>query len=275
MCPAVADGSSRKSVIGIDVGSTYSKGLILSGAAILSWAVRPSGGDYRAAADEVVSLVLEKAGLSADDIGRIVATGYGAGSVSLADESASDISCHGRGISYLFPSVRTVVDIGGQFTRVFRLDGEGRVVTFVFSEKCAAGSGRLLQIIARILQVDVGELGELSLKSKKRVDFTTGCAVFSESEAVSRIAEGAAKEDIAAGINRALASKAQALVERVGFEPDCAVVGGGAKNVGLVRNIEEMLKVAVSVPDEPQIVAALGAALIAEEKAAPIRPAAD
>jgi len=218
-------------------------------------------------AEEVVSQALAKADISTESIAYVVATGYGAANVSLANQSVSDITCQARGISYLLPSVRTVVDIGGQFSRVFRVDSEGRAVNFVLSEKCAAGSGRLLQVIARVLQVDIEEMGELSLKSKKKIDFTTGCAVFSESEAVSRIAEGATKEDVTAGIHRALAAKIQSLVERLGFEPDCALVGGGAKNIGLVKSIDERLGVSVLVPQEPQIVAALGAALIAREKA--------
>jgi predicted CoA-substrate-specific enzyme activase len=269
MCPGAIDGGSNstKAVIGVDIGSISSKAVILSNNGILSWAIVPSVGNYRAAADEVVTRALAKAGLSVEDIGYVVATGYGAASASLANQSASDITCQGRGVSYLFPSVRTVVDIGGQFSRASRVDSEGRTVAFTLSEKCAAGSGRLLQVIARVLHVDIQELGELSMKSKNKVDFTTGCAVFNESEAVSRIAEGASKEDIAAGIHRALAAKIQSLVERLRFEPDCALVGGGAKNTGLVRSIEEGLGINALVPHEPQLAAALGAALIAEEKA--------
>lgn len=261
MCP------TTKGVIGVDIGSTFSKAVLLADSGILSWAITPSGGNYRAAADEVIRQALAKAGMSAEAIAYVVATGYGAASVSLAKKSVNDISCQGRAVSHLFPTVRTVVDIGGQFTRVFRVDRQGRAVAFVLSEKCAAGSGRLLQVVARVLQVDISEMGELSLKSKKRVDFTTGCAVFSESEALSRIAEGATREDIAAGVHRALAAKIQSLIERLGFEPDCALVGGGAKNIGLVRSIEEKLGVNILVPEEPQIVAALGAALVAMEKA--------
>jgi activator of 2-hydroxyglutaryl-CoA dehydratase len=125
-------------------------------------------------------------------------------------------------------------------------------------------------VIARVLQIDLKDIGKLSLKSRKRVDFNTGCAVFAESEAVSRIAEGAAKEDILAGLHRALAAKVQTMVERIGVEPDCALVGGGAKDIGLVRNIEESLTCSLLVPEEPQIVAALGAASMAEEQAAAI-----
>jgi len=257
----------NKAVMGVDIGSISSKAVILSSADILSWAIVPSRGNLAAAADEVLSQALAKAGLSVEDIGCVVATGYGASSVSLADHSVNDISCQGRGIAYLFPSVRTAVDIGGQFSRAFRVDNEGRTVAFVLSEKCAAGSGRLLQVISRVLQVDIQELGELSLKSKHKVDFTTGCAVFNESEAVSRIAEGASKEDIAAGVHRALAAKIQSLMERLGFEPDYALVGGGAKNIGLVKSIEDRLEIKALVPAEPQLVAALGAALMAKERA--------
>jgi predicted CoA-substrate-specific enzyme activase len=268
----VSDSNAQKVFMGIDIGSTASKAVILGSSGLLSWAIMPSGGDYRSAAREVVNRVLEQSGLSPSDIGYTVATGYGAESAHLADQSANDISCQGRGVSYFFPAVRTVVDIGGQFSRAFRVDSEGRPVNFVFSEKCAAGSGRLLQIIAKVLHVDVGELGELSLRSKNRIDFTTGCAVFCESEVISRIAEGAAKEDIAAGVNRALAAKVQGLVERIGFEPECALVGGGAKNIGLVRDIEKRLAVSVLVPEEPQIAAALGAALIAAGQTMPLKP---
>ncbi len=274
MCPVGVNAGSlfAKDVVGVDIGSAFSKAVIFSDYSILSWAIIPSGGDYRAAADEVVSKALQKANVPLEGTSYVVATGYGAASVSFANHSVNDITCQGRGVSYLLPSVHTVIDIGGQFTRLFRVDKEGKVVTFVLSEKCAAGSGRLLQVIARVLQIDISEMGELALKSKRKVDFTTGCAVFSESEAVSRIAEGVSKEDIAAGVHRALAAKIESLVERLGVEPDCALAGGGARNIGLVRSIEERLKVNVLVPPEPQLVAALGAALIAEEKATSMKP---
>jgi (R)-2-hydroxyacyl-CoA dehydratese activating ATPase len=254
-----------KAVMGVDIGSITSKAVIFAHNAIVSWAIISSGGNTSTAAIEVINQVLSKAGLTDTDITYTIATGYGAANVLSANQSSSDISCHGRGISYLFPSVRTVVDVGGQFSRAFKIDRDGRLLTFVLSEKCAAGSGRLLQVIARVLQVDVHELGVLSLKSKNNVNFTTGCAVFNESEAISRIAEGTSKEDIAAGINQALAFKIQSLMDRIGIEPDYALAGGGAKNIGLVKNIENLLKVKLFIPDEPQIVAALGAALIARE----------
>jgi len=253
-------------VAGIDIGSAFSKAVILAKNEIVSYAVIASRGNYKRAAEDVAGEALAKAGLSLQDVDYTVSTGYGAANVSFSHLELSDISCLARGAHYLFPTARTAIDIGGQYTRVFRVDDRGKATAFLLSEKCAAGSGRFLQIIARVLQIDLKDIGKLSLESRNRVDFNTGCAVFAESEAVSRVAEGAAKEDILAGLHRALAAKVQALVDRLGIAPDCTLVGGGAKDIGLVNSIEESLGCSLLVPEEPQIVAALGAALIAEEK---------
>ena len=180
-----------------------------------------------------------------------------------ANQAVSEITAQGRAVNFLYPSVRTVIDIGAQFSRIFRVEANGTVSNFVISEKCAAGSGRLLQVIARVLQIDVKDMGKLSLNSTQRVDFTTNCAVFIESEVISRIAEGYTREDIAAGVQRSLAAKVQVLVERVGMVPDFALVGGTANNRGLVKSIEEGLKTELVIPEQPQIMAALGAALMA------------
>jgi predicted CoA-substrate-specific enzyme activase len=257
---------------GVDIGSAFSKAVVV-GETLAAYHIISSGGNYKLTADEVMKQALKKANLSFEDIGYTVATGYGAAKVSFANQTITEISCEARGVSHLFPSVRTVVDIGGQFSRVFRVDDRGRATAFVLSEKCAAGSGRFLQVIARVLQIDLTEIGQLSLKSGKRVDFNTGCAVFAESEAVSRIAEGATKEDILAGVHRAMAAKTSNLVERVGLEPDCALIGGGAKDIGLVKSVEEALGLSLLVPEEPQITAAFGAALIAGEKSASLQGA--
>ena len=253
--------------IGIDIGSAFSKAVIVSGGEIVSYHIMPSGGNYKSTAEAVVKKTLAKAKLSLNDVGYAVATGYGASNVASANEVVTDLSCQGRGVFYLFPSVRTVIDIGGQFTRAFRVNDKGKVTAFLQSEKCAAGSGRFLQVIAKVLQIDLEDIVELSLKSKNKVDFNTGCAVFAESEAISRVAEGALKEDVLAGLHRTLAAKIQSMVERVGLEPDCTVVGGGAKDIGLVKSIEKSLACQILLPEEPQIVTALGAALLAEEKA--------
>jgi (R)-2-hydroxyacyl-CoA dehydratese activating ATPase len=251
--------------LGIDLGSASSKGVLMrEGKSIASFQC-PSGGDYRLTADKVREVLLQRSGLTQGDITRTVATGYGSQQVTYADEVKPDITCHGKGVFSLFPSVRTVIDVGDLYSKVFRIDGAGNVVQFVLSGKCAGGSGRLLQIIARVLQVRVEDIGPLSLQSGKRVDFSTGCVVFAESEAVSRIAEGATKEDLLAGIHRALAAQLNSLAERVRVEMDLAMVGGGAMDVGLVSALKEMRNHGIIVPADPTLTGALGAAIIAWE----------
>jgi (R)-2-hydroxyacyl-CoA dehydratese activating ATPase len=251
-------------ILGIDVGSGYCKAVVCEDNSLLSYAVLPSGGDYKETVRAVTAQALEKAGISLGDVSRKAATGYGAAMAGFSDQAVTDISCHAAGVHYLFPTVRTVIDIGAQFSKAIGINGEGKVTNFIMNEKCAGGSGKFLQVAARILHIKVEEVGALSLTATKPVEFTTGCAVFAESEAVSRVAEGALAGDILAGIHKAMASKIVNLVVRLGLTKDCAVTGGGAKDIGLVKTIEEELGVAVMVPDEPQITAALGAALLAQ-----------
>jgi predicted CoA-substrate-specific enzyme activase len=252
-------------VLGIDIGSASSKGIVLDSQGPLSSFDCPSGGDFKLAADRTRKELVSQARISAGDISRTVATGYGSKLVAFADETKSDIACHGKGVASLLPSVRTVIDVGDLYTKVFRIDGQGGVHKFLLSGKCAGGSGRILRVIAKVLQVKVEEIGELSLKSKKRVDFNTGCAVFSESEAISRISEEVKKEDLLAGIHRALAAQINSLAERIGVEQDMAMVGGGARDVGLVEAMREIRGHDVLVPPRPHLTAALGAAIIAME----------
>jgi predicted CoA-substrate-specific enzyme activase len=251
-----------KYVLGIDVGSGFSKAVVLGEGILLSWAVMPSGGNYAEAARKVSGEAVEKAGLSDADISTKVATGWGAAAVDFAGRTVADISCHAAGIHHLLPSARTVVDVGSQFCRAIKLDGDGRAANFVQNEKCAGGSGKFLQVIARILHMSVEDIGALSLESKDPVEFTTGCAVFAESEAVSRIAEGASPADILAGVHKAMSAKIANLTVRLGLAQKCAVTGGGAKDIGLVRTLEAELGVTVLVPEEPRISAAIGAALL-------------
>lgn len=275
-------------VLGIDVGSGYSKAVVCDDTAIRSHAVMPSGSDYKEVAKAVVQRALDKAELSLSDIAFTVATGYGAGMVDFADRSVTDISCHGIGIYHFFPSVRTVIDVGTQYSKVIRLDDRGKIRNFIMNEKCAGGSGKFLQVAARILHISLEEISDISLTSQNPVEFTTACAVFAESEAVSRIAEGAPPADILAGIHKAMASKLVNLVARLGRAADYAITGGGAKDLGLVKMIREEITSTspgseghdspfrssavgssteepprILVPDEPQITAAFGAALLA------------
>lgn len=251
--------------LGIDVGSGWTKAALCEDGGLKAYAIIPSGGDYKKSIQDVVDTVLKRMNLKKGDVSNIIATGYGAAMVEFAFNTISDMSCHARGINFLFPEVRTVIDIGAQFTRVIKVDENGKINNFIMNEKCAGGSGKFLQVTARILQVSLEELGRLSLSSKNPVEFTTACAVFAESEAVSRISEGARPEDIVAGIHKAMASKITTLAMRIGLTPGYAVTGGGAKDIGLIYAIERELNVRVNVYDEPQITAALGAAIIAHE----------
>jgi (R)-2-hydroxyacyl-CoA dehydratese activating ATPase len=250
-------------ILGIDVGSGFSKAVLCKDGSLLSYSIVPSGGNYREAANKATSMTLAKVGFSFQDLKTIAACGYGSAMVEFAQQTPTDISCHAAGVRYSIPSARTVIDMGAQFSRAIKLDEKGRVSNFVQNEKCAGGSGKFLQVVAKILHMSVEEIGPLSLRSRKPVDFTTGCAVFAESEAVSRISEGALPEDILAGVHKAMAAKVVNLVVRLGLAEDCVMVGGGAKDAGLVQMVEEELGARVLVPEEPQITAALGAALLA------------
>jgi predicted CoA-substrate-specific enzyme activase len=252
-------------VLGIDIGSASSKGIALGGRGPQGSFECPSGGDFKLTADRVKDELLSQIGLSEDRISRTVATGFGSKLVTFANEVKPDIVCQAKGVASLLPSVRTVIDVGDLYTKVLRIDGAGNVHHFLLSGKCAGGSGRILQVIAKVLHLKVEEIGDLSLKSRKRVEFNTGCAVFAESEAISRLSQEVAKEDLLAGIHRALAAQINSLAERIGVEREVAMVGGGARDVGLVQALKEERGHDILVPSEPHMTAALGAALIAME----------
>lgn len=250
--------------MGIDIGSGTSKGVITRDGELLASHLIPSGTNYRMAAERLRDELLATVGISLRDIAGTVVTGQGAGSAPFGDKQVADLRCCARGINRVFPLVRTVIDVGEQSSQVIRLNEAGLVINFAVSEKCAAGSGRFLSIIANVLRIELKDIGPLSLKAKNPVTFATGCAVFGESEAISRVAEGIPKEDILAGVNRSLANKISALIDRVGFEEQCAITGGGAFNIGLIKSLEEKLGTQLMVPAQPQIITALGAAIMAE-----------
>jgi len=257
--------------MGVDIGSGTSKGVITKDGKLLAYHSLPSGANYRVAAQKLREELLARAGLVPEDIASTVVTGHGAGNVPFSAHEVADLRCCARGISAVFPSVRTVIDVGEQSSQVIRLSEEGKVINFVVSEKCAAGSGRFLNIIANVLRIDIKDIGPLSLRSKNPVTFTTGCAVFGESEAISRVAEGISKEDILAGVHKALADKISTLIDRVGLEKDCAISGDGL-DVGLTKSVEDKLGVQLLVPPQPQIITALGAAIMAKENQGLVAP---
>jgi len=251
-------------IMGLDIGSGTSKGVIVRDGKPIAYHLLPSGVDYRAVAQRLREEILAMAGLSAADIADTIATGQGADNVAFSGHQASDILCCARGVISVFPSVRTIIDVQRTFTQVIRINATGHVINFVINEKCATGSGCFLDIISHVLQIDLKDAGPLSLGSDNPVVFTTGCAVFGESEAISRVSEGASREDILAGVHQALASKISTLVDRVGLEMDCAMSGGGALNVGLVQSVEKKLGFKLLAPEQPQFINAIGAAMMAE-----------
>ena len=251
--------------LGIDIGSANSKGVLMDDRELRASSYCPSGGDFRKTADKIKRELLSQAGLTSKDISHTVATGYGAKMVVFADKEITDISCHSKAISTLFPSVRTIVDFGDLYSKAFRIDGKGNLLNFLLSGKCAGGSARVLKVMAKVLQLDIEDLGELSLKAKKDVEFNTGCAVFAESEVISRVAEGFAKEDLLAAIHKALSAQCYSLAERLGIEKDFALTGGGARNKGLINAMRDLVGMDVKVPDAPHMTAALGAAILAGE----------
>lgn len=257
--------------LGVDLGAYSCKAVLLGPEGPTEWLVIPSGTHYARAAREVVDRVLTARRLTARDLRSVVATGIGAPQIDFADAVAGDVVCTARGAAAAAPSVRTVIDVGSQATRVVWLDQVGRVAHFSANEKCATGSGRFLQVIANVLRVRLEDVGTLSQQSAHPVTFTTGCAVFGESEAITRVSEGCSPEDILAGVHLSLAEKIASLVRSQGLKPECAVSGGGALDVGLVQQLERQLGASLRVLDRPQLVGALGAAVTASRLMGPNR----
>jgi (R)-2-hydroxyacyl-CoA dehydratese activating ATPase len=246
-------------VLGTDIGSITSKGVLMHDRQIIGYHILPSGVNYRMTAIKLRTEILAKAGLVENSLDYTALTGHGSGVISQAS-SISDIQSCAKGIRYFFPSIKAAIDIQRQSSQVINLDEDGEVTDFAVNEICASGSGYFLEVIANVLQLGIDEIGPLSLKSKHPVSFTTGCAVFGESEAISRVSEGILKEDILAGVHQALADKIWVLMNKIGLREKYAVCGGGGLNIGLINKIEQM-GVELILPPQPQIINAVGAAL--------------
>jgi len=252
---------------GIDIGSLTAKAVVLKDKDIAGYAIMTAGADVTAAAGRVLGEALEKAGQRQEDLAVVVATGYGRAKVPQAKKSVTEITCDARGTHFLFPEAGMIIDIGGQDSKVISLDAQGRVIDFTMNDKCAAGTGRFLEVMARALEIELDQLGPVSLKHRKAVVISSMCTVFAESEVVSLIAEGYARQDILNGLHQAIASRIAAMAQGLRAEKTVVLGGGVAKNTGVVKALEEKLKTRVIVPPEPQIVAALGAAICAREMA--------
>lgn len=260
--------------LGIDIGSASSKVVIIDDTqAVVVSAVVP-GGTGTTGPVKVLDEVFAKSGLGWDDIGRTVATGYGRISFLQADNQISEISCHALGVHHLLPSVRTIIDIGGQDVKAMSISKEGIVSKFVMNDKCAAGTGRFLEVMARVMETDVSQLGELAGQADSPVDISNTCAVFAESEVISRLAAGVTQANVAAGIHQSVARRVSGLAMRVGVTPVVVLTGGVAKNSGIVDALAHELQQPVTVAPNCQLTGALGAALMAMRELMHLKPQA-
>lgn len=259
--------SENMYVMGIDSGSTSTNAVIMNAdKKIIASTVVRTGAKSADSAARALEEVLKAAGLIKDDLFYIVSTGYGRVSIDFADENVTEISCHGRGAHYFNPAIRTILDIGGQDSKAIHLNQAGEVTDFVMNDKCAAGTGRFLEMIARTLEIDVSELGPAALTSTEEIEITSMCSVFAESEVISLIANNKEKPDIAWGVCKAIANKAYSLLKRVGMEEEFMMTGGVAKNPGVVKAVEERIGSKLYICQEPEIVGAAGACLYALDK---------
>ena len=252
-------------VAGIDIGSRAAKAVILKDKSILSSAICDTGPESVKTSYRVMEEALKGTGLSLDDIQYTVATGYGRVLVPYANQNISEISCHAKGVNWDFPSVRTILDMGGQDCKAINCDDGGLVTNFVMNDKCAGGTGRFLEMIAEVLNIPLEEIGDMSLESKSSIPFNTICAVFAKSEAIVHLRKGVTKSNILAGLHEAIAVRCLNLLKRISIEKDFSITGGIAKNKGMVEKLMEKAGLQPLLCEDPQLVGALGAALFAEE----------
>ena len=252
---------------GVDVGNKYTKVVILKENVVTGKGIAESGFDQKKAVEEALSESLKVARLQRENLQFVLATKSGVAEVPFANGTITDISAAARGVFELFPNARTVADVGSEQVRVLKMDDRGRVVDFTINDKCAAGTGSFLEAMCDALETPLEEMGPLSLKSEKAVPMNAQCAVFAESEVISLIHARTPKTDIARAIHDAMASRISSMVRRVGLQQEVVLIGGVAHNPGFVKSMEEDLGITLLLPDDPEYVSALGAAIAAAEKA--------
>jgi predicted CoA-substrate-specific enzyme activase len=249
---------------GIDIGSTMTKAIILESGIVAS-VTGPTGPEHRALANMVMEKALNQAGIPFSSITYIVSTGYGRINVPFADKQVTEISCHAKGVSHLFPSARTIIDIGGQDSKAIIINRNGRVTDFMMNDKCAAGSGRFIEVIADTLGLELEDMGELSLQSENPVNISSICTIWAQQEVAEGLANGVAIPDLVAGVHKSLADRVAAMAKRLPIKEDVVITGGGAKNKGLVRALSLQLGHDLHIPEDPLITGALGGALLGRE----------
>ncbi len=251
-------------VLGIDFGSTTGKAVILDDTgAVLAAQVSQKGAVSDEGVRVALAAALAEAGITEKQIARTVSTGYGRRMLDIADRTITEITCHARGAVHLVPTVRMVLDIGGQDSKVIAIDENGLVAQFAMNDRCAAGTGKFLETLARAVNVPIDEMGPLALEAKDKLQVTSMCATFAETEVISMLAEGIAKVEVLGGVHGAMAKRTVGLVSRVGKREPMVMTGGVAKNPAAVAHIEEALGLKMILPEQPQIAGALGAALFA------------
>lgn len=253
--------------MGVDIGSASSKVVILEdGCKIVAKVVVPVGtgttGPARALAE-----ALSISGLEKKDIKKTVATGYGRITFQGSDKQVSEITCHAKGVLHFLPDAKTIIDIGGQDAKVIKIGPHQNMSNFVMNEKCAAGTGRFLEVMARILEVNVANLADLANESRNPVTISSTCTVFAESEVISQLASNICRADVAAGVHQSVSRRVAGLASRIGLETQVVMTGGVAKNYGVVKEMANELKISVQVCPDSQITGALGAAILAYQNA--------
>ena len=256
-------------VAGCDVGSLTSKAVVMRGDTVIGSSVCKSRARPWESADIVMKEAVRQAGVQMTEISYCVGTGYGRDRIPFMNEAISEITCHGKGARWLLPSAKTVIDIGGQDCKVMRLDREGNIEKFFANDKCASGTGRFLEVMAKVIGIELSSLGDMSLKSRHPVTFASACTVWAQADVIKHLNDGVPVEDIAAGINNAMAARIATLVNNLGVEQDVCMTGGVAKNSGVIASLERLLTIRLKRIRrmDPQIAGAIGAALIAAEKA--------
>jgi predicted CoA-substrate-specific enzyme activase len=250
---------------GIDIGSITAKAAVLNNGHIMGTKVMFTGYNAKQAGKMVMDDLLQEINLSMDAVHAVVSTGYGRNSVDFANKSITEITCHGVGAHFINPAIRFIIDVGGQDSKVIKIDADGRVIDFAMNDKCAAGTGRFLEVMARALEVDLDEFGAICLRAEKPAKISSICTVFAESEVISLISKGETRENIIAGIHDSVASRISAMAKRVGVVEPVMMTGGVAKNIGAVKSLEEKLEISIQVSPYAQVNGAIGAAILARK----------
>jgi len=250
--------------IGIDVGSITTKAAVAKDGAVIADKVVLTGYNAQFAGEKVFDEILKESGIDRPSIEKIISTGYGRNSVTFADKAVTEITCHAAGAYYLDPEVRSVIDIGGQDSKAIAVNDTGSPLDFAMNDKCAAGTGRFLEVMARALEIDLDNFGDWSLKAQQPSTISSLCTVFAESEVISLISKGEKRVNIIAGIHEAIAARVVAMANRVGFSPRIMMTGGVAKNIGVVRALERKIGQKIEVSEKSQVTGAIGAAIIAQ-----------